>query len=98
MVTSVQNETFDDLGREINGIHFNKDGTISKNIEKEDEELFNSVIDFKSNKWTLIDLKNLEKSSWIYKIESKSLKDYMYRFDYLILTPASKQTELNYKK
>jgi WD40 repeat protein len=27
MVTSVQNETFDDLGREINGIHFNKDGT-----------------------------------------------------------------------
>ena len=57
--------------------YFNKDGTISKNIEKEDEELFNSVIDFKSNKWTLIDLKNLEKSSWIYKIESKSLKDYM---------------------
>tara|TARA_E500000178_G_scaffold141055_1_gene140686 strand:+ start:206 stop:2437 length:2232 start_codon:yes stop_codon:yes gene_type:complete len=27
MVTSVQNETFEDLGREINGIHFNKDGT-----------------------------------------------------------------------
>jgi hypothetical protein len=27
MVTSVQNETFDNLGREINGIHFNKDGT-----------------------------------------------------------------------
>ncbi len=24
MVTSVQNETFDNLGREINGIHFNK--------------------------------------------------------------------------
>ncbi len=78
--------------------YLNKDGTISKNIEKEDEELFNSIIDFKSNKWTLIDLKNIEKSSWKNKIESKSLKDYMYRFDYLILTPASKQTELNYKK
>ena len=27
MVTPVQNEVFEDLGREINGIHFNKDGT-----------------------------------------------------------------------
>lgn len=78
--------------------YINNDGTISKNIEKEDEELFNPVIDFDSNKWTLIDLKSIEKSSWKHKIESKSLKDYMYRFDYLILTPASKQTELNYKK
>lgn len=78
--------------------YLNNDGTISKNIEKEDEQLFNSIIDFKSNKWTLIDLKNIEKTSWKHKIESKSLQDYMYRFDYLILTPASKQTELNYKK
>ncbi len=27
MVTAVQNEVFEDLGREINGIHFNDDGT-----------------------------------------------------------------------
>ena len=27
-IFSVQNETFEDLGREINGIHFNKDGNM----------------------------------------------------------------------
>jgi hypothetical protein len=78
--------------------YINNDGTISSNIEKEDEQLFSSIIDYDSNKWTLIDLKNIEKSSWKHKVESESLKDYMYRFDYMILTPASKQTELNYKK
>ncbi|WP_130736543.1 hypothetical protein [Flavobacterium sp. J27] len=77
--------------------YLNDDGTISKNIDKEDEDLFNPIIDFNSNKYTIIDLKSIEKSSWKHKIEGKSLKDYMYRFDYLILTPASRQTELNYK-
>lgn len=78
--------------------YLNNNGTISKNIDKEDEDFFNPIIDFDSNKWTLIDLKSIEKSSWKHKIENKSLKDYIYRFDYMILTPASKQTELNYKK
>ncbi|WP_422858479.1 hypothetical protein ACOKFD_14010 [Flagellimonas sp. S174] len=78
--------------------YINKDGTISKNIEKEDEQLFDPIIDVEGNKWTVIDLKSIEKSSWKQKVGSKSLKDYMYRFDYMILTPPSKQTELNYKK
>lgn len=78
--------------------YVNSDGTISSNIEKEDEQLFNSIIDYESDKWTLIDLRSIEKSSWKHKVESKSLTDYMYRFDYMILTPASKQTELNYEK
>ncbi|KGO78804.1 hypothetical protein Q763_16590 [Flavobacterium beibuense F44-8] len=78
--------------------YLNNDGTISENIEKEDEQIFNPVVDFESNKWTLIDLRSIEKSSWNYKIQSESLKDYMYRFDYIVLTPASKQTKLNYKK
>lgn len=78
--------------------HINYDGKISSNIDEEDEALFSSIIDLNSEKWTLIDLKSIEKSSWKNKIESESLKDYMYRFDYMILTPASKQTELNYSK
>lgn len=79
--------------------YISSNGIISSNIDKEDEHLFNSIINnTDSNKWTLVDLKSIEKSSWKHKIESESLKDYMYRFDYLILTPASKQTELNYQK
>ncbi|PXX98775.1 hypothetical protein DF185_15465 [Marinifilum breve] len=78
--------------------HINQEGKISSNIDEADETLFSSIVDFKSEMWTLIDLKSIEKSSWKNKIESESLKDYMYRFDYMILTPASKQTELNFKK
>ena len=36
-------------------------------------------------------------NSWKNKIKYKSLKDYMHRFDYLILTPPSKATTLNFK-
>jgi hypothetical protein len=77
--------------------HINKEGTISSNIEKEDEHLFNPILEESNGKWVLIDLKNIEKASWKYKIKSESLKDYMYRFDYMILTPASKQTTLNFE-
>ena len=78
--------------------YINKDGKISSNIEKEDELIFKTILEESKGKWVLIDLKNIEKASWKYKIESVSLKQYMYRFDYMILTPASKQTTLNFEK
>ncbi|MEM8508680.1 MAG: hypothetical protein AAF717_12660 [Bacteroidota bacterium] len=76
----------------------NKDGSISSNMEKEDEQFFKTIIDLDSDKWTLIDLKRIEKSTWEHDMQRKPLMEYIYRFDYMILTPASKQTELNYKK
>jgi len=78
--------------------YVNNEGKITSNIDKEDEKLFGSIVDFGSDKWTLIDLKSIEKLSWENKIESESLKDYMYRFDYILMTPSSKQTELNCKE
>lgn len=75
--------------------YINKDGTISSNIEKEEECLFNTVLEKSNDKWVVIDLKNIEKASWRYKIKSEILKKYMYSYDYMILTPATKQTEFN---
>ena len=78
--------------------YLNDDGSIESNIDTEDEVFMRPLINDAKGKWILIDLKKIEKYSWKNKIEYKSLKDYMYRFDYLILTPASKLTTLNYKK
>jgi hypothetical protein len=78
--------------------YLNDDGSIESNIDTEDEVFMRPLINEAKGKWILIDLKKIEKYSWKNKIEYKSLKDYMYRFDYLILTPASKLTTLNYKK
>jgi hypothetical protein len=81
----------------IPSAHLNDDGTIENNVDKEDEVFIRPLINEAKGKWILIDLKKIEKFSWKHKIEFKSLKDYMYRFDYLIITPPSKFTELNYK-
>jgi hypothetical protein len=78
--------------------YLNDDGSIESNIDKEDEAFIRPLIKEANGKWILIDLKKIEEYSWKNKIEHKSLKDYMYRFDYLILTPPSKLTTSNYKK
>ena len=70
----------------------NNEGTISSNVDKSDEHLFNPLLEDNDGKWVLIDLKKIEKISWKNKVKSESLKDYM------ILTPASKQTTLNFDK
>ncbi len=77
--------------------YLNDDGTIENNIDKEDEVFMRPLINDAKGKWILIDLKKIEEFSWKNKIEYKSLIDYMYRFDYLIITPTSKSTTLNYK-
>lgn len=78
--------------------YLNDDGTTDSNIDKGDEVFIRPLIDKANEKWILIDLKKIEEFSWKNKIEYESLKDYMYRFDYLIITPPSKLTTLNYKK
>ena len=77
--------------------YLSDDGSTESNIDKEDEVFIRPLINEAKGRWILIDLKKIEEYSWKNKIEYESLKDYMYRFDYLILTPASKSTTLNYK-
>jgi hypothetical protein len=76
--------------------YLNDDGSMENNIDKDDEVFIRPLINEANGKWILIDLKKIEEYSWKNKIEYESLKDYMYRFDYLILTPPSKSTTLNY--
>lgn len=77
--------------------YLNKNGSEDNNISKEDEIFLRPLINKANGKWTLINLKNIEAYSWKNKIEFNSLKDYMYRFDYLIITPPSKSQIPNYK-
>ena len=69
--------------------YLNDDGSIEDNIDKENENFIRPLLDEAKGKWILIDLKSIEKYSWKNKIEYETLKDYMYRFDVLILTPIS---------
>lgn len=78
--------------------YLNDDGSTDNNIDKEDEVFIRPLINKANEKWILIDLKKIEEFSWKNKIEYKSLKDYMYRFDYLIITPPSKSQIPNYRK
>ena len=73
------------------------DGESKNNIDKEDEIFIRPLINKAKGRWVLIDLKKIEEYSWKNKVEYKSLKDYMRRFDYLILTPPSKETTWNFK-
>ena len=74
-----------------------EDDSIKNNIVEEDEVFIRPLINDAKGKWILIDLKKIEEYSWRNKIEYKSLKDYIQRFDYLILTPPSKETTWNFK-
>lgn len=78
--------------------YLSDDGTTESNIDKEDEPWLNPILESSEGKWVLINLREIEKSSWKNKMASASLTDYMHRFDYLIITPASKQTELNFQQ
>lgn len=78
--------------------YLNDDGSIDNNIDKEDEAFIRPLINAAKEKWILIDLKKIEAISWKNKIEYASLKDYMYRFDYLIITPPSKSQIPNYEE
>lgn len=78
--------------------YLNDDGSIDNNIDTEDEVFIRPLIDIANEKWILIDLNKIEAFSWKNIIEYKSLKDYMYRFDYLIITPPSKAATPNYRK
>ena len=77
--------------------YLNNDGSIENNIDEKDEIFIRPLINNAKGKWIIIDLKKIEEYSWKNKIEYKSLKEYMNRFDYLILTPPSKSTTLNFK-
>lgn len=77
--------------------YLNEDGSIENNIDKADEVFFRPLINEAKGRWILIDLKKIEEYSWKNKIEYKSLRDYMHRFEYLILTPPSKPTTLNFR-
>jgi|TARA_B110000259_G_scaffold49784_1_gene58411 hypothetical protein len=77
--------------------YINENDSIESNIDKEDEIFIKPLLNEAEGRWILIDLKKIEEYSWKNKIEYKSLKDYMHRFDYLILTPPSKATALNFK-
>jgi hypothetical protein len=77
--------------------YINENYSIESNIDKEDEIFIKPLLNEAKGRWTLIDLKKIDEYSWKNKIEYKSLKDYMHRFDYLILTPPSKATTLNFK-
>jgi len=82
----------------IPSAYLNEDGSADNNIDQEDEAFLRPLVDSANGRWTLIDLKKIEEFSWKNKIEFESLKDYMYRFDYLIITPPSKSQVPNYKK
>lgn len=73
-------------------------GSQTNNIDKDDEPFIRPLLNDAKGKWILIDLKSIERFSWKNKIIYKSLIDYMYRFDYFIITPPSKLTTPNYKK
>lgn len=77
--------------------YLNNDGSIENNIDEKDEIFIRPLINNAKGKWIIIDLKKIEEYSWKNKIEYKSLIEYMNRFDYLILTPPSKSTTLNFK-
>ena len=77
--------------------YLNNDGSIENNIDEKDEIFIRPLINNAKGKWIIIDFKKIEEYSWKNKIEYKSLKEYMNRFDYLILTPPSKSTTLNFK-
>jgi hypothetical protein len=74
------------------------DGKTESNIDEEDKAWLQPILDNAKGKWVFINLKEIEKQSWKNKIVSASLKDYMYRFDYMIITPPSKGTECNFKQ
>lgn len=78
--------------------YLNDDGSIDNNINEKDAAYIQPLIDESDGQWILIDLKKIAQYSWKNKIEYASLKEYMYRFDYLILTPPSKSTIFNYKE
>lgn len=82
----------------IPSAYLNDDGSADNNIDPEDETFIRPLIDSANGRWTLIDLKKIEEFSWKNKIEFESLKDYMHRFDYLIITPPSKSQVANYRK
>ena len=77
--------------------YINENYSTESNIDKEDEIFIKPLLNEAKGRWTLIDLKKIDEYSWKNKIKYKSLKDYMHRFDYLILTPPSKATTLNFK-
>ena len=78
--------------------YLNDDGSTDNNIDKDDEVFMRPLIDMAKDQWILIDLKKIEAFSWKNKIEYASLKDYMYRFDYIIITPPSKSQTPNYRE
>ena len=77
--------------------HLNDNDSTVNNIDKEDEIFIRPLLNEARGRWTLVDLKKINEFSWKNKIEYISLKDYAHRFDYLILTPPSKSTTLNFK-
>jgi len=71
-----------------------KKGVLTDELDPDDSQLL-KYTDEKS--WSLINLKQLAKDGWEGKIKlSKTMQNYMQKYDMMLIPPATKRMEPNY--
>lgn len=77
---------------------YEKDGTISDNINEEEPELIPVYQNAKKELWTLVDNKSIENYYKGRKVKlSEALKNQISKYDFTLIPPASHNMQPNYK-
>ncbi|RQO74809.1 hypothetical protein DBR43_05350 [Pedobacter sp. KBW06] len=77
---------------------YEKDGTITDNINEEEPELIPVYQNAAKERWTLVDNKSIENYYKGRKVKlSEALKNQISKYDFTLIPPASHNTQPNYK-